>query len=318
LDPLKERREAQEAKKEARRKAKKEAAEAAKEDASEEDVREEDGEEEDTNEEDTDEEDEEDSPTESIVYYGDLDGDGRAEYVTEEELDKGGGDGMRAEMDAAKRPLMRYRLYRQQNDLSPAPDSFSTFSGEGYAFGGSPDFPLPGGFQDLDGDGRQDLVTMNLDFSLMQIVKIMTVKRIGIGLDFNIFCQGKAGEGQFEPVANLDLSGKFNLNLNNLKLGQISQFAGDFDGDGLADFVQMGRGRKVTIHLGRPGCRYPAAPDLTLQLEKAPADLSLVQVRDFDGDDLADLLVMQPQKAPDPGTSPPVRLDFYLSGGSQP
>ena len=300
LDPLKGRKAAEEARRKAREKANEEAAGQAP--PTEVDV-------------------DEDSPGDDIVFFGDLDGDGRAEYVTEEELDKGGGDGMRAEMDAAKRPLIRYRLFRQQEDFSPAPEPFASFSGEGYAFGGNSEIPLPGGFQDLDGDGRQDLVTMNLDFSLMQVVKIMTVKRISIGLDFNIFCQVPEENGKgdpFEPVVGLDLSGKFNLDLNNLKLRHVSQFAGDFDGDGLADFVQMGRGRKVTLHRGRPGCRYPASPDLTLQLEKAPADLSLVQVRDFDGDDLADLLVMHPQKAKDPGTSPAVRLDLYLSGGRQP
>lgn len=268
-------------------------------------------------EEDEKEEDEDAEPTyaEEVEYFGDLDGDGRAEYVTVQEVDKGGGDGMRAEMDEAKRPLLRYRLYRQVPGLGPAAEAFATFEAEGYAFGGSDTMPLPGGFRDLDGDGRLDLVTINLEFSLMQVVRVMAVKSFSMGLDFNVLCQGASGPPAYRLIEGLDLSGRFNLNLNNLKVSQLSQFAGDFDGDGRADFLQMGRGKKVTLHLGREGCRYPTDPDLTLVLDEEPKDLSLVQVKDFDGDGLADLLVMQPRPAPEPGVSPPVRLDFYLSGG---
>jgi hypothetical protein len=47
------------------------------------------------------------------------------------------------------------------------------------------------------------------------------------------------------------------MDLNNLKLGSLAEFAGDFDGDGRADFVHLGRGKEVTIHRGQAGCRYP-------------------------------------------------------------
>ncbi len=40
-----------------------------------------------------------------------------------------------------------------------------------------------------------------------------------------------------------------------------------------------------------------------------------MRVDDFDGDALTDLVVIQPQKITEPGVTPPVRLDLYLSGG---
>ena len=46
-------------------------------------------------------------------------------------------------------------------------------------------------------------------------------------------------------------------------------------------------------------------------------DLSLVQVRDLDGDDLADLMITQPRDPSEAGVTAPVRLDLYLSGGSR-
>ncbi len=259
-----------------------------------------------------------DSTEPEPVWFGDLDGDGKAEYVTQEDKGPGENAGFRKEMKHAKRPVFLYQLHRARPDLSMEPRPYQQFEAEGYAMGGGNDegeIRLPGGFQDLNGDGRMDLVAMTLDFSVFQVAKIVTVRRLGIDLDFHVLCQTG---GAFRPVRGLDLSGRFNLNLNNLKIGHVSQFAGDFDGDGRPEFVQMGRGKAVTIHRGHPDCSYAAQPDLAVQLEEAPRDLGLVQVRDFDGDRLADLLVIQPQapkRGDDRGTTHPVRLDLYLSEG---
>lgn len=251
-----------------------------------------------------------------LVFFGDLDGDGRAEYVTEEDLSSSD-IGWRKELKEAKNPPFRYRLFHMNDDFSLSGEPYAQFETLGYAFGGDDDgdgdgMRIPGGLQDLDGDGRQDLITLTLDFSLLQAVRILTVKSINLGLDFHIWCQTE--NGAFEAVEGLDLSGRFRLNLNNLKLGQLSQFDGDFDGDGRADFVQMGRGKKVSIHRGREGCFYAAKPDLVIELDEEPRDLSLVKVEDFDGDGLTDLMVIQPQTVTGRGATPPVRLDLYVSG----
>ncbi len=248
-----------------------------------------------------------------VVHFGDLDGDGVGEYVTEESLEDEDA-GWRKEVKEAKRPPRRYRIHRSDAGLRMQPQPFQTFEALGYALDLSDsDIKLPGGFQDLDGDGRQDLVTLTLDFSLFQAIRIMTTQRIGIGLDFHVFCQDQTG--QFREVQGMDLSGKFKINLKNLQLGQLSQFAGDFDGDGRVDFLQIGRGKKVTLHRGQPGCRYPTAPDLTLKLREAPLDLGLVRVEDFDADGRSDLMIVQPDRQPEPGVTAPVRLDLYLSRG---
>ena len=260
-----------------------------------------------------------------VVFFGDVDGDGRAEYVTAEAEEAAADASVRQELAHARRPPHVYRFHHMRPDLGMEPKPYHEVRATGYAFGdagrgggessgmGS---GLPGGFRDLDGDGRLDLVTITLDFSALQLVKIVAAKRLSLGLDFHVWCQRP--DGRFSEVKGLDLSGRFNLNLNNLKLGHLSQFAGDFDGDGRADFVQMGRGKAVTIHKGGPGCTYPAAPDATIELAEPPRDLGLVKVADLDGDGLADLSIIQPQRLPkgaDRALSNPVRLDLYLSGG---
>lgn len=248
-----------------------------------------------------------------VVFVGDLDGDGRAEYVTQEETEPAG-DGLRQEMRHAKRPPQIYRFYHSYPNFSREQAPYQQLEAVGYAFEGNEEVPLPGGFQDLNGDGRLDLVTLTLDFSMLQAVRILATRRLSVGLDFHVFCQ--SGDGRFQPVVGLDLSGKFNLDLDHLRLGRLAQFAGDFDGDGRADFLQMGRGKTVTVHRGRDDCSYPTGPDLAIDLEAAPSDLALVEVRDLDGDDRDDLMVIQPRKAAEPGTTAPVRLDLYLSGGA--
>ncbi|MCP4658657.1 MAG: VCBS repeat-containing protein [bacterium] len=255
-------------------------------------------------------EDEDGEP--EVVFFGDLDGDGVAEYVTEEDLSDG--DGFREEIREAKEPPFLFRVHRTGPGHAMVTEPYVEIAARGYGFEGQDEILLPGGFQDLDGDGREDLITLTLDFSLMQVVRILAVRSISIGLDFHIWCQQE--DGGFREVTGLDLSGKFRLNLDNLRIGQLSQFAGDYDGDGRADFVQMGRGRTVTIHRGREGCHYPPAPDLKIRLKQAPKDLSLVRVADYDGDGLTDLLVIQPQKVKEDGATLPVRLDIYLSGGA--
>ena len=251
-------------------------------------------------------------------FFGDLDGDGRAEYVTQESLETEDA-GVRQEIAEAKRPPFRYRLFHSRDDLGPEPEPYETFDALGYTFHGSDgdddsdgDISIPGGFQDLDGDGRQDLLALTLDFSIFQAVRIMTTHTISIGLDFHIYCQ--QDDGSFRAVSGLDLSGKFKIDLDNVQMNRLSLFDGDFDGDGRADFVQLGRGRTVSIHRGQDGCRYPSKPDLVLKLEEEPRNLALVDIDDYDADGLSDLLVVQPNKIDEPGVTPPVRLDLYLSG----
>jgi hypothetical protein len=249
-----------------------------------------------------------------IVYFGDLDGDHLAEYVTEEDLSDEDA-GMRKEVREAKRPPVRYRLHRAGKNLEMVHEPYQQFEAIGYSFEeGDSEFRLPAGFKDLDGDGRLDLISITLEFSLLKALSLLATQRISIGLDFHVWCQDAGG--RFEPVEDLDLSGRFRLNLRNLQIGQLSQFAGDFDGDGRVDFVQIGRGRKVTIHRGGSGCRFPAQPDVSIRLREEPKDLSLVQVRDLDGDGRADLMVTQPEGRREMGVTPRARLDLYLSGDS--
>jgi len=256
---------------------------------------------------------------EEIVFLGDLDGDGSPVLVSQQEHELPDDAGWRKEMAEAKRPHYTYRLYRLDQNLAIATDPHHTFEAIGYTFEGQEEdahdedveIQLPGGFQDLDGDGRLDLVAITLDFSLIPLIfRVLVTGSISLRMDFHPWCQ--RSDGGFSEVPDLDLSGKFKINLRKVQIKHLSQFAGDFNGDGRADFVQLGRGRKVTIHEGGPGCTYPRRPDRTLKLAREPEHLGLVRILDLDGNHRSDIYVVHLTKASETGESRPVRLDLYL------
>lgn len=249
-----------------------------------------------------------------VVYVGDLDGDHRAEIVMQIEPETEP-KGMRAELKATKRPRSTLAIHRLDAGLRLESKPVRTFPIEGYSMEMGGEAPIPGGFEDLDGDGRKDLITVVLDFSVLQVARVLATRRIGIGLDYRIHCQRP--DGSFQAVTGLDLSGKFQVDFDDLRLRHRSLFDADFDGDGRRDFVQLGRGKTVTIHRGREGCRFPAKPDLSLELAAEPPDLSLVNAADLDGDGRTDLWIAWPETTAPDGSTLPVRLEVVRSAGGR-
>ena len=185
-----------------------------------------------------------------LAWFGDLDGDGRAELVTREEVDTG-----KSELKQAKRPTLRYRFHHLR-DLEPEAQPYRTVEVVGHAFDMEDERFDIAAFQDLDADGRKDLVTVTLDFSVFQILKIMATKRLTLGLEFHVYRQQP--DGNFTEVPDLDLTEKLKIDLKDLRVGRFAQFAGDFDGDGRADFVHLGRGKVVTVVRGLPPAEVKA------------------------------------------------------------
>ncbi|HJQ75332.1 MAG TPA: VCBS repeat-containing protein [Gaiellaceae bacterium] len=256
--------------------------------------------------------DDEGGPSEEpkhVVWIGDLDGDGHAEVVTREGLDTKSG------MKQAKKPRMRYEIHRLKPDLTVETAAKQTFEALGYAFSGGFQDDVDIDFLDLDADGRKDLVTITLDFSVFQLLRAMTAKKIGIGLEFHVLSQKQ--DGAFSLVEGQTLDEKLRLDLNHLEVSRLGQFRGDFDGDGRIDFVHLGKGTSVTIHRGQPGGRYPEKPDLEIALDEEPQDVMLVRVTDLDGDGRSDLGITRTLEAGEAGTTAPARLELRLSGGAK-
>lgn len=242
-----------------------------------------------------------------FVFLGDVDGSGRAELVTRVEIHpKGEGD-----MDEAKRPHALYRFHHLKQDLSPEDRPYHEIEAVGHAFGEGFSSHRGSALADLDGDGRLDLVTAALDFSMLQVVRVLATKKIGVGLEFQVYAQGD--DGRFLAAPTSGLTEKILLDLNDLKLGRLINFTADFDGDGVIDFSHLERGREILVHRGAKGCRFPARPDRVLKLQDAPDDPALIRVMDLDADGRSDLVVTRPSAPAEPGASAAVHLDLYFS-----
>jgi hypothetical protein len=223
--------------------------------------------------------------------------------------------GMRKSMAQAREPSYRVHLHSLAPDLSAAPEPAGSFRVTGYVLGDEEsDLTLPGGFQDLNGDGRTDLVTVTNDISLFKALAVLATRRLTLELGFHPYCQEPGGRLVRAPGA--PLTSRLTLDLNDLALRQRSLFAGDFDGDGRADFLQLGRPREIGVHRGRADCSYPERADVAIRLRDELRDLALVEARDLDGDGRTDLAVTHLQRVDDPGVTPPVRLDLYLTRGA--
>ncbi len=245
-----------------------------------------------------------------LAHAGDLDGDGRAELVfrsDEEDEDDG--------LDEAREPKGTYRFHHLGPDLTPQRLPYATLDVVGHGFGGAFPHFSGGEFRDLDGDGRRDLLTLTLDFSVMQVVRVIATKKFGMKLHFQPWAQGP--DGSFSKVPGQDLSAKFLVDLDNFKMSRLPLFAGDFDGDRALDFVEMTGGRAVRIRRGHRGCSYSPDADWELKLEEEPQDPGLLRVADLDGDGLSDLSLTRPLDTETDGATAPVKVDLYLSRGAR-
>ena len=71
----------------------------------------------------------------------------------------------------------------------------------------------------------------------------------------------------------------------------------------------------VHLTIARDGTTLLDEDILDQQGEKTADWPQALRVRDLDGDDLSDLLLIQPQEVKEASVTPPVRLDLYLSRG---
>src|SRR4030095_8399892 len=165
------------------------------------------------------------------VWMGSLAGDGRSQVVLRQSLDDPKEGGIRKELEKCPHPHGRTTLRRLSKDLAPEKAPYRTFDVTGYGFEAEEaEIDLPGGFRDLNGDGRQDLVTVTMDVGVAKLLGSLATKRLTVGLDFHVWCQQP--DGGFRAVKGLDLSGTFRVHLDDLRVSPLLLFSGDFDGGG--------------------------------------------------------------------------------------
>ncbi len=82
-------------------------------------------------------------------------------------------------------PHSRLLFRRLSRDLVPEKTPHRTLDVTGYGFESTEsEIELPGGFKDINGDGRPDLITVTIDVGVAKVLGSLATKRLTVGLDF--------------------------------------------------------------------------------------------------------------------------------------
>jgi len=138
--------------------------------------------------------------------------------------------------------------------------------------------------RDLNGDGRPDLVTGTMDFSIGNLVKVLVTGRLNLDMDFFL---GRPGGFPDEPDETRSIRIKVSVsNLDEFFVPAV-ETDGDYDGDGVNDFLIQTADEEVAIYRGRHGGGglYEKEPFVRLKTPAASGDV----VKDMNGDGRDDI-----------------------------
>ena len=146
---------------------------------------------------------------------------------------------------------------------------------------------------DLDGDGRQDIVTGYFEFTLTNIVKALLSKRATIDLSFFLY-----GDKGFPDAPNEERNFKIHISLSNRdeNFAPAVELKGDYDGDGRLDFLMQTEDDRIEIFRGTRGGGLFEKKAL-VKLTSIANDEAFVD--DLDGDGKDDIAFYQfPKREP--------------------
>ena len=139
---------------------------------------------------------------------------------------------------------------------------------------------------DVDGDGRMDLATPSTQLGLTRIVAALFSGKMGVDLDvYRMRPDGTYPEDS-------DYRTRFKVEFD-LKTGLVRNPAvaiADFDGDGAAELLLQEEDGALSLYPGRQGGKLFGDEARTVELP-LPRNGVMVEARDLDGDERADLLV---------------------------
>lgn len=140
---------------------------------------------------------------------------------------------------------------------------------------------------DIDSDGTQELVRIQLKFSLLEIVELLLTREI----DTQISIHRLGADGRFgdEPWSEKKVSTGISFETFRPK-GFMPKAEIDLNADGLMDFVTSGDGKSLDVYLGGrdgPFARRSARQDLPTA--------GVIRFGDLDGDGLPDFVLYNPQ-----------------------
>jgi hypothetical protein len=164
--------------------------------------------------------------------------------------------------------------------------------------------------EDLDGDGRREIVQTRLAFGIVQLIRVLVTREVQIELR----CFATRGPGLAELVETW--RGELSLPLDfeaGRVAGLVPTVEGDWNGDGRRDLLHGSGEGRLAIRLGESGELGPRFGEHAAHQAIPAGDQA--RVADLDGDGLHDLVVFDPL---DPGGQVHVLWNRGLLPGTPP
>ncbi len=219
-------------------------------------------------------------------HFGDITGDGIADILVFHTLEKD--DSFREE----KNPKTFVELFPGNAELQfpDGPVSRSLIRGMVAADAGEDSEMLPS-FIDLNGDGLLDILGISFDVGIFQLVKLATVQKITLEIFFKNYLQNE--NNGFHGIAVHEVKEKIRINFRDLEMPEFPFFSGDFNGDGIRDYIRFEGGSSLGIHFSAGDGTYSKKPDLTFSLPREARDPDLLLVNHLNGDQKSDVVVFK-------------------------
>jgi hypothetical protein len=164
--------------------------------------------------------------------------------------------------------------------------------------------------EDLDGDGRREIVQTRFAFGIVQLIRVLVTREVQIELR----CFATRGPGLAELVETW--RGELSLRLDfeaGRVAGLVPTVEGDWNGDGRRDLLHGSGEGRLAIRLGESGEHGPRFGEHAAHQAIPAGDQA--RVADLDGDGLHDLVLFDPR---DPGGQVHVLWNRGLLPGTTP
>ena len=139
---------------------------------------------------------------------------------------------------------------------------------------------------DLDGNGKLELLRIELSFSVLEMIELLLSREIDINISARRFVAGKGFSEK--PYFKKKLSLPFSFETFRLK-GFIPSADVDLNGDGFLDFVSSGGGKELEVFLGGP-----KGPFEQRSIQQKMPTAGVIDFADYDHDSLLDFVIYDP------------------------
>ena len=139
---------------------------------------------------------------------------------------------------------------------------------------------------DVDGDGRPELLRIELELSVLEVVEVLISREVDV--EFSVHGSSSAGLFDTRPWFRKKLSIPFSFETFRPN-GFLPTWSPDLNGDGIADFVSSGNGEAIEVYLGGPEGPFARSPE-----RQDMPTAGMIRFADASADGLPDFVIFDP------------------------